>query len=276
MEGTFNLRDTTLLNGDYIYIIEPGWTAYGLRRLQIKQNSSTIDGWTELWGYYVSTNRYRFELPPNNVVQQQATKDTQFIFRYTTSFARDVSWSYYNGFVVGGAGVSRFWLQGQHSGSYTEQGYFDFVPYAQPFVMTIANRYTAAGRQTMLDMQFTVDVDLGTSSTVVFTFDTSNLLTKMFENDLEGAGTAGQAYRYLDCREWSTMTEVSNSRIVCLLFFGNNLSNPPRPANLTIKFTTSFSGSSSARNIRILVANVRNPATVGVNTGIRVSINNYC
>jgi hypothetical protein len=46
LEGSFNLRDTTLLNGDWIYITEPGWTLSGKRRMLIRQNSSTITGWT--------------------------------------------------------------------------------------------------------------------------------------------------------------------------------------------------------------------------------------
>ena len=115
-------------------------------------------------------------MPNNNLIQQQATIDTQYIFRYTTYYS---STSYYNGFIMGGVGVSRFYLQGYHSG-YTETGYVDFVPYAEPFSMTITNRYPAAGRQTMLDMSFLVDVNLGTSSEVVFTFDTHNLLNDMF------------------------------------------------------------------------------------------------
>lgn len=125
--------------------------------------------------------------------------------------------------------------------------------------MTITNRYKAAGRQTMLDMQFLVNVNLNSNSEIVFTFDTNNLLTDMFEDDLEGTGKGSDTYRYLDCKEWNTLTEVSNSRIVCLLYFGDKLANPPKPANLTIQFTTNFYGWSSSRNIRILVANVKNP-----------------
>jgi hypothetical protein len=149
-----------------------------------------------LWGQYVTTDVYKFKFPQNYLIQQQATIDTQYIFRYTTYYS---SSSYYNGLIVGGPGVSRFYLRGYHSG-YTETGYVDFVPYAEPFVMTITNRYKAAGRQTMLDMSFIVDVDLGTSSEVVFTFDTNNLLNDMFENDLEGTGVGTATYRYLDCR----------------------------------------------------------------------------
>jgi len=52
----------------------------------------------------------------------------------------------------------------------------------------------------MLHLQFIVNVDVpaGTSQ-LVFTFDTNNLLTDMFANDLEGVGTNGSTYRYLDC-----------------------------------------------------------------------------
>lgn len=240
----------------------------------IKQNSSLVTGWTELWGYPTpTTNLYRFELPNNYLIQQQISTDAQYIFRYTTYYAGDSG--YYNGFVIGGPGVSKFILSAYHSG-YTERGYIDFVPYAEPFVMTITNRYPAAGRQTMLDLSVSVDVNLDSNSEMVFTFDTNNLLNNMFENDLEGDGTASRTYRYLDCREWNTLTEISNSRIVCLLYFGDRLANPPKPANLTIKFTTNFYGYSSSRTIRVLIANVKNPVLAGLNTGVRLSITNYC
>ena len=55
--------------------------------------------------------------------------------------------------------------------------------------------------------------------------------------------------------------------------FGNNVANPPTPANLTIKFTKNFYGWSPSRQIRIMVANVQNPVDVGLNTGVKVTIN---
>lgn len=72
------------------------------------------------------------------------------------------------------------------------------------------------------------------------------------------------------------MSEISASRIVCLLNFGNSLANPPVPANLTIKFSTSSNGWSSSNNIRILIANVMNPTTVGLNTGVTVNVFTPC
>ena len=61
-----------------------------------------------------------------------------------------------------------------------------------------------------------------------------------------------------------------------MLNFGNSLSNPPTPANLTIKFTKNFYGWSPSRTIRILVANIMNPVAVGLNTGVNMAINTYC
>jgi len=130
------------------------------------------------------------------LVSQQANPNTQYLFRYTSYYPS----GYYNGFVAGGAGVSKFWLTANDAGSNAEISYFDFVTFPEPFAMTITNRYKAAGRLTMLDLRFDVDVDVpATTSQLVFTFDTNNLLNDMFANDLEGAGTNGATYRYLDC-----------------------------------------------------------------------------
>jgi hypothetical protein len=107
----FNLRLTTLLNGDYIYISEPGWSVSGgNRRMLIKQNSTTVTGWTELFGYYVSTNYYRFALPTNYLMTQSATVSIDYLFRYNVYNINP------NGFISGGTGVSRFWITTVHSG----------------------------------------------------------------------------------------------------------------------------------------------------------------
>lgn len=186
---------TTLLNGDYIYISEAGWNdRSGDRRLLIKQNVSSVTGWTELFGYSINSTYYRFTLPQNNLVIQSAVTSIQYLFRYTIYNVNP------NGFISGGTGVSRFWIVTQHTGTYQEVGYYDFVPYPKPNILTIKNRYTAAGRQTVLDLSWVTNVDLNTGHSIVVTFDTHNLLYQMFANDLEGVGTNGATYRYLDCR----------------------------------------------------------------------------
>lgn len=67
-------------------------------------------------------------------------------------------------------------------------------------MLTIKNRYTAAGKQTVLDLYWTSNVDISAGHSIVVSFDTNNLLNQMFANDLENAGTSGATYRYLDCR----------------------------------------------------------------------------
>lgn len=175
-----NLRLQTLSNGDYLYITDPGWTIYGNRRLIIKQNSTTVTGWTELALISSSGNTYKFQIPNNYLVNQQITAGVDYIFRYT-SYTTNPQ---YNGFIVGGTGVSQFFMQTQRSGSYYEYTYYNFVPYPSPFTMTINNRYPAAGRQTVLDLTFSINVNAVSSNTIVLSFDTSNLLYAMFANDL--------------------------------------------------------------------------------------------
>lgn len=109
---------------------------------------------------------------------QAIITSAQFVFRYY------VYNSIPNGFISGGVGVSRFWITTQSSGTYYEVGYTEVIPYAQPNVLTIKNRYTAAGKQTVLDLYWTSNVDVNSGSSLVVSFDTNNLLYQMFANDL--------------------------------------------------------------------------------------------
>jgi hypothetical protein len=168
------------LNGDFIFFTDPGWTVYGTRRLVIKQNSTSVTGWTELALISFTSNTYKFQIPNNYLVNQQATAGVEYIFRYT-SYTTDPQ---YNGFIAGGTGVSQFTIVTQKSGTNYEYAYYNFVPYPSPFTMTINNRYPAAGRQTVLDLTFTIDVNAVSGNTIVLSFDTSNQLYTMFANDL--------------------------------------------------------------------------------------------
>lgn len=112
-------------------------------------------------------------------MSQSINTNIQYIFRYTVYFTDP----YYNGFVTGGTGVSRFWMTTYH-GSIQEIGYNDFITYPQPNVLTINNRYTAAGRQTVLDLSWTSNIDIYSGYTLVVSFDTHNLFNQMFANDL--------------------------------------------------------------------------------------------
>ena len=62
--------------------------------------------------------------------------------------------------------------------------YHDFITYPRPYVLTINNRYRAAGRNTALDFTFTSNIDIASGSTLVVSFNTHNLLFSMFANDL--------------------------------------------------------------------------------------------
>ncbi|CAM6005529.1 unnamed protein product [Sphagnum balticum] len=198
LEGTFNLRTSSILNGDYLYFTEPaGFNIYGNRRMIIRQNSSTVTGWTEMEGYNTGTNTiYRYQIPSNVDMTLTFTTNTVFIFRLSSVFTDP----YLNGVVTPPVGDYRWWFSASHSGATTDVAYFDFSPTPQPATITITNRYQAAGRQTVMDIMFTINVNISVGCKIVVSFDSSNLLNQMFAVDLEGTGPAtGETYRYLDC-----------------------------------------------------------------------------
>ncbi len=145
----------------------------------VKKNSTTVTGWTELYGWNSGGNSYRFYIPPNYLITQTVAINTQYIFRY------QIIWtgSYNNGFNMGGTGVSKFMLN-TYTGTWQEIGLLDFVSYPSPYVITIKNRYTAAGKQTVLDLFWVSNIDIVPGYKLVVSFDTSNLLNQMFANDL--------------------------------------------------------------------------------------------
>jgi hypothetical protein len=54
-----------------------------------------------------------------------------------------------------------------HTGSgYTEWGYEEFIPKYWPITYTLNNRYPAAGRQTVLELTFNVDIDLASNDEI--------------------------------------------------------------------------------------------------------------
>lgn len=110
---------------------------------------------------------------------QTVAINTQYIFRYYIMWTGN----YNNGFNMGGPGVSKFRIQ-TYTTSWQEIGYLDFVPYPSPNVLTITNRYPAAARQTVIDLQWTSNINANPGDKLVVSFDTSNLLYQMFANDV--------------------------------------------------------------------------------------------
>ena len=97
----------------------------------------------------------------------------------------------------------------------------------------------------------------------------------MFPVDLEGTDlTLG--YKYLDCRETTTNTVISNSRTVCLLYYGNNLVSPSTASRLSIFLTNSINGNPSPVTLSFMIANVRNPSTAGMAAGAEVRLLRVC
>ena len=61
----------------------------------------------------------------------------------------------------------------------------------------------------------------------------------------------------------------------CLLYYGDNSVSPPKPAILYIPMGN-INGWPTAYNTRFMVANVRNPSTVGMNVGVTLKMYKAC
>jgi hypothetical protein len=65
-----------------------------------------------------------------------------------------------NGYIPTALGsTGRFWFYAVRGGSITDVNYVDSIAQPLPVQFTISNKYTGAGKQTMLTLTFTVDVD---------------------------------------------------------------------------------------------------------------------
>ena len=162
MEGTLNLRNVDLFNNDWIQIWDP-LGAYGNIRFTIKANDSSAVEWTELSTSTISSgSQYRHYMPTNYINDLTLENGVEYIWRYTTTYAQDSNNSTENGFVPASLGTQKWTMQAYDGSSY-EQVYYDMVSDPKPFVLTINNRYPAAGRKTMLEFSFMMDVSVTAS-----------------------------------------------------------------------------------------------------------------
>ncbi len=107
------------------------------------------------------------------------------------------------------------------------------------------------------------------------TFDTNSLLYDMFANDIENNPVPGEVYRFLDCREYAN-SYISSTRMRCIMYYGDNTANPPRPARLVIPLELNQNTWSFPGTVKFLLANVRNPTTAGMNVGVQMNIMAPC
>lgn len=62
----------------------------------------------------------------------------------------------------------------------------------------------------------------------------------------------------------------------CIVYYGDNTANPPRPARLIIPLERSLDTWTWPGTVKFLIANVRNPTTVGMNLGVQMNIMRSC
>jgi hypothetical protein len=126
----------------------------------IKKNSSAVTGWTEMVLDGACTNECRWWLPSNFINTLTFEIGQEYIWRYTTQYYGKSDTTRENGYYFQTSGSQRFFLKGHTGSAWSEWGYEEFVPKYEPITYILTNRYPAAGRMTMLDLQFEVDIDL--------------------------------------------------------------------------------------------------------------------
>lgn len=62
----------------------------------------------------------------------------------------------------------------------------------------------------------------------------------------------------------------------CIVYYGDNTANPPKPARLVIPLELSHNFWTWPNTIKFMLANVRNPTTVGMNVGVQMNVMRDC
>ena len=213
---------------------------------------------------------------PTNYLNTLTLEHTeQYIWKYTSNYFQGSAGMPANGFVPQPYGNYPFAMS-VYDGSNYEKNEFDFITDPKPFVLTINNRYPAAGRKTMLEFSFMMDVQVNTNDWMEFTFDTNNLIDDMFANDLEDQAVDGEEFKVMDCREWGSNTWISSSRMSCYLYYGDNTASPPKPATLVVPLDQNTDGFTASDNYRFMISNIKNPDVVGMNVGVQMNIFRTC
>lgn len=274
IEGTFTLRSTSLTSSAHsINIVNPWTSSGGNTRLIYRLNNSATNSWIETTPGTVSGTETPYYLPNPSNAAYYINSSSEYVFRLTVYYG-----SASNGYIPAAVTTkSRFWLRATIGGVSQELNYYELIQPERPSQLTtFSNRYTAAGKQTMLYVGFTVDADVGSGDEISITFSSNSLLYNMFPVDVEGTDTS-LGYKYLDCREISTNSYISNSRMTCLLYYGDNLATPPTPARLSIPLQNTINGyTSGATLISFMIANVQNPTTAGMAAGAEVKLLRTC
>lgn len=132
----------------------------------------------------------------NHLLNYNIPTASEYTLRAATHFS-NVS-NLFNTDLAGTA--SKFWFRTAAGGAYQELNYYEVIKEPVPEPLTIVNRYTAAGKQTMLQLTFTVLYDaIQPKDIIQVFFDSHSLLATMFPIDAEGSpDTADQ--RLLDCQ----------------------------------------------------------------------------
>ncbi|EWS73605.1 hypothetical protein TTHERM_000252299 (macronuclear) [Tetrahymena thermophila SB210] len=175
-------------------------------------------------------------------------------------------------------GLYNFYLDAYQDNKLLERTYNEY--YVKPredvsdtFRVQVLN--TGAGQKTAIRFSFTMNYDKAVQGDQVWIeFQTFDRLNKVFKNDL-GLGFSDISDK-IDCQERFGFHKISNQRIVCYIFKGNqNLLAPKRGTPVLIKILIQ-KDIPSTELVDFWIAYAENPITVGQVAGIKLSVRRDC
>lgn len=177
-------------------------------------------------GYYQSS--LNFLVPSGNLI----SAGSSYIFSLSTYLGSSI-----DGLPTTAVGTpNKIWLN-----TPTERGYAELLYQPVPQTLTIRNFNPGISATTILDLQFTINVDLVSGDYIEVSFPTTNLQTTLFELDLEGT-EPGLLSKVLDCSEYGTNTLLSNSKLECEVVLGKRTAVPSVHSRLLISITKAING----------------------------------
>lgn len=182
VEGTFTLRSASLSTSSHaINIINPWSSSGGNTRLIYRLNNSATNSWIETSPGATVSSETPYYLPSPSNAAYHINASSEYVFRLTVYYGTNS-----NGYIPDSVTAnSRWWLKANIGGTTQELNYYELIQYARPTqLVAFSNRYTAAGKQTMLLISFSVDADAVAGDEISITFSTHSLLYNMFPVDL--------------------------------------------------------------------------------------------
>ncbi|KAL4462643.1 hypothetical protein ABPG74_000473 [Tetrahymena malaccensis] len=296
LDFIFTLRSNNLLiNQNYKlkFNLPSGWISAIGSRLQLKGRYKRNDpsfmpydtypsppykykDWTTS-KFSLEGNKLVFEIKVDEplLLHYSINQQIEYIFSIDSERA-DIA--YQEGLLNADRGLYNFYLDAYQGNTLLEQTYNEYYVKPREDVSDTLRAQvlnTGAGQKTVIRFSFTMNYDKAVQGDEIWIeFQTFDRLNKIFKNDL-GLGFSDISAQ-IGCSERFGFNKISNQRILCYVFKGNqNLQVPKRGIPVIIKIPIQ-KDIPSTELVDFWIAYIENPIIVGQVAGIKLSVRRDC